>query len=269
MVQFADSILLPIGNWDPFAVVGIIEQISILSAAFALLSQSSFEILFSLKKFPDSVRLVSSYGGAALVHGCFIMIHVIQAVVLRWEFVTSSLRRKFLLTQGFAMGDLPLSQFLRSGTRARYLRSKERNLRPQMVNLDKDLKDAIQQSREVLRHEGAPDPLYEFDLNSCEKLAKDQLDHITDVKSMDGHHHNHGFAAILADIIAHLVSLPTFFVAWLLVTMDVNVNALAVAWTVEISTLILLGCLIFTSIKESIKVWKIIDGHRPKALEVR
>ena len=265
-----DSIPLNLGTWKPFAVVDIIEQIAILSAAFSLLSQSSLEILFCLEQFPDSVEKISSYGGAALIHGGFIVIHAIQAIVLRWEPLTSSLRKKILLSRGLAIGDLPLSASPRSQACSADCSCGRRwNPGAQMVVLDKNLKDAIQQSREVLRQQGAPDPLHRYDLNSCKKLAKDQLKHITDVKSMGGHHHNHGFAAILADIIAHSVSLPTFFVAWLLVTTGVHVNALAVAWTVEISTLILLGCLVYTSIKESIRSWGDIGNDPSTAVKVR
>ena len=210
--MLADLELLRAGTWEPFALVGMIAQISIFAAAFALLSQIGLETLFSLENFPHSVESISLYGGAVLLQGSFIDIHATQAAVMKWDLLLSFLKKNLILAQGFITGDLPLSKRDSAHT-AEYLKGKKWNPNVQTVPLDKNLKDAIQQSREVLRYSGSADPLYNCDLNECQKLTKGQLEHITDVKAVGRHHHGHGFAAILADIIAYSVLLPTFFVA--------------------------------------------------------
>ena len=247
-------------RWDPNAIVSIIEQIAILGAAFSLFSQCGLEVLFSLDEFPYSVHRISSYGGAALLHGGFILVHTVQAMVMKWHVVLPILKRNVLLARGILAGDLLLFQRNDKSTAA-YLRDRGWEPGAEVVRLDENVKDAIQQSREVLRVSSTPDPLHNFDINKTQVLSKDQLNHIADVKAGIGHHHNHGFAAILADIIAHSVSVPTFSIAWLLQAVGVPVSAIAVAWTVEISAFILLGCLIYTSTVGSMNKWGKI-GHR-------
>ena len=174
----------------------LITHLTILISAFALLSQLTLGIVFSLPHFPHSVDLISSYGGATILHAALIAIHTLQAVVMKWEAFTS---------------------FVASRT----LRLSARGIPT------------------VIREERAEGNVRQVGREGC-----------------GGHSHaNAGLAAILADIIAHSVSLPTFFVAWLLSTLEIRVDALAVAWVVESSTVVLLACVMHCALGGLRKAW--------------
>ena len=188
-------------------------------------------------------------------------------MVMKWDDLVASVIKHYLVGQGIVTGSLrPFKSNKKQKTE--YLRAKGWNPGAQIIPLDVDLKDAIQQSREILRRMRASDPVHNYDLNRCVSLSKDQLEHITGIKDVGTHHHGHGFAAILADIIAHSVSLPTFFVAWVLVRSNVPVSPLGVAWTAEMSTLVLLGCLIHTSIRGAMKAFKAIRSELFESMKV-
>ena len=260
--------LTRVDRWDPFAVVSLIEHISIIAAAFALFSHLGLELLFELKHFPDSIEQITSYGGAALLHFGFILVHIIQAGVLKWPIIIPWLLKRILILRGILRGDIRAFEGNEKDIAA-YLEGQGWRPGAQMVTMTEDLKDALQQSREVHQAFGAKDSLQHYDLNECCQLLKDQLQHVCQIKSLGGHHHAHSFAAITADIIAHSVSVPTFSIAWLLVTLDEKVNPLGVAWTAELSTLLLLACVIHVSIQQSVKSWRMIEGRLPEGVSVR
>ena len=257
-----------IDRWDPFAVVSLIEHISIMAVAFALFSHLGLELLFELKHFPDSIEHITSYGGAALLHFGFILVHIIQAGVLRWPIIIPWLLKRMLMLRGVLRGDIRAFKG-NEKERAAYLERHSWRPGAEMVTLTEDLKDALQQSREIHLAFGSRDPLQHCKLNRCCQLSRDKLQHVCEKKSLGGHHHAHGFAALIADIIAHSVSVPTFSIAWLLVTLDKKVNPLGVAWTAELSTLLLLACVIHVSIQQSVKSWRMIEGRPPEEVSVR
>ena len=260
--------LTRVDRWDPFAVVSLIEHISIIAAAFALFSHLGLELLFELKHFPDSIEQITSYGGAALLHFGFILVHIIQSGVLKSPIIIPWLLERMLMLRGILRGDIRAFKG-NEKERAAYLERHSWRPGAEMVTLSEDLKDALQQSREVLHVFGAKDPLRHYNLNRCCQLSKQELQHVCEIKSLGGHHHTHGFAAIIADTIAHSVSMPTFSIAWLLLTLDKKVNPLGVAWTAEMSTLLLLACVIHVGIQQSMKSWRIIEGRPPKEASVR
>lgn len=248
-----------IDRWDPFAVVSLIEHISILGVAFALFSQLGLGLLFELQHFPHSVHNITSYGGAALLHFGFILVHTVQAAVLKWPILYPYLQKNILIFRGILGAELPLFQGSEA-EQAAYLKKQGWNPGGHMVALTEELRDAIQQSREILRSYSVYDPLQGYDLNTCDSISREQLSHVTETKDLESHHHCHGFAAIIADIIAHSVSVPTFSVAWLLVTLGVHISDLGVAWTAELTTLLLLGCIIQISIQQSMSAWRRIEA---------
>ena len=256
-----------IDRWDPFAVVSLIEHVSILGAAFALFSQLGLGLLFEMQHFPHSVKKITSYGGAALLHFGFILVHAVQAAVLKWPTLSPYIHKKILIFRGILRAELPLFQGSEA-EQAAYLKKQGWNAGGHMVTLTEELKDAIQQSREVLRSYSICDPLQDYNLNTCSNIPRDQLSHVTDIKDLEGHHHCHGFAAIIADIIAHSVSVPTFSVAWLLVTLGVHISDLGVAWTAELTTLLLLACIIHVSIQQSMSAWRRIEAKSPEEVSV-
>jgi len=260
-------------TWDPFAVAQLLEQITIVAAAFSLLSQQSLDIMFNLKKFPHSVDEISSYGGAALFHVGLLSLHGLQAAVLKWDKLQSLLFRQFILTQGYATGNISLFRKDPERTK-RYLENKgwvggtwDQIEKMYQVENNQELKSVLQQSREMLQCLNIQDPLGHVNLNHCQNLAKSQLEKIVDLKdSHDGHSHGHGMAAILADVISHFVSTPTYSIAWLLAFLHVPVSALGVGWTAQLSTIVLLGMVSSGATKNGMKVWKETGGEAPAGL---
>ncbi|KAI9802936.1 MAG: hypothetical protein M1825_002167 [Sarcosagium campestre] len=240
-------------RWDPFAAVKLLEKSTVMAISTVIFFQMFLSILFDLGDGKDAVELITSMRDAAITHAAFGLDHILQGVVLEWRQLQEWTVKTYMLSLAFGQRRNLFLQKNKADADA-YLAEKGWTANSGDMPLDANLKDAIQQHRDVLGCLGQAtfDPTEGVDLDTCSAISRQKLESIVSFK----HEHSHGMSAILADIAVHGFPTVILAVAAIMQSAGMRIDGHAVAWTVNMITLATLVVVMGKTGKDTIKVFQ-------------